>query len=588
MLRSRFLWQLCGAIAAIILVSTLVFSFVASNQVQRDARDNIRESLHVQATLLSHLLMPALKRGSTLSIAQVDAIAGDTRSRITAIDPAGRVLADNREEAVRMDNHGNRPEILEARKSGVGVSERFSHTIRQNMLYVAVKVENDGAHMGYLRVALPLETVDDQLHALRNKIFVSGAIIAGVFLLVGFLLARQFTLPVSRMTEGATRIARGDYDLRLPEDRRDEIGDLSVALNELARDTKRRIDDLTSSRNQLAAILSGLTEGVIAVDLDQRIVHINDSATRMLRVSGRDAVGSPLWEVVSANEIRQAIDTCLSQLITVNATVKVDDKTLDLSVLLLRSDDWRSATGAIVVLQDVTEMLRLEQVRTDFVANASHELKTPISAIRGMVETILDDPEMTEDVRRQFIERINAQASRLDNIVQDLIHLSRFDTHARKMSVSTLDLGFLIRQVYSSCKEDARAKGIELGIDVPDRTIEVEGEQEALGQMLSNLIDNAIKYSRENGRVEVRLRTLGRMAVIEVEDDGIGIADDEQQRIFERFYRVDRARSREQGGTGLGLAIVKHIAQGHEGSVAVTSRLHEGSVFSVRLPLANS
>lgn len=587
MLRSRFLWQLSGALASIILVSTLVFAAIASSQVQTDARNTIRESLQIQASMLRQLLLPTLKQDKLITSENLARIAGGAGNRITLIDADGVVLADNREEARVMDNHGHRPEVLQARTNGVGMSERFSHTIQQNMLYVALRVDEQGQEIGFVRVSVPLAIVDRQLSSLRNQIFVSGAVIAGFFLIVGFFLARRFTLPITRMIGGAASIAQGDYDLRLPEGHRDEIGELAVALNALARGTKERIDALTSNRNQLAAVLSGLTEGVIAVDLDQKIVHINDSARHMLHLNGRDVIDALLWEVVRVSEICQAVDTCLAELITVNATVKVDVRTFDVSVVLLRNENWTTAAGAIIVLQDITEMLRLEQVRSDFVANASHELKTPISAIRGFVETILDDPEMPEDVRNRFVSRIKSQASRLDHIVQDLIHLSRFDTHARKMSVTRIDLGFLLRQIYQARYDDATELGIDLQIDLPEKMIEVDGEQEALEQMVMNLVDNAIKYSRTDGEVVLRLRILGQMAVIEVEDNGIGIPLDEQQRIFERFYRVDRARSREKGGTGLGLAIVKHIAQSHKGSVMLESQMNKGSVFSVRLPLAS-
>ncbi|MCB1691924.1 MAG: HAMP domain-containing protein [Pseudomonadales bacterium] len=587
MLRSRFLWQLCGSLGAIILVSTLVFGSLATTQVQRDARNTIRESLRTQASILVQLLLPNLLSDRKITSEQLLLITGGADNRITLIDADGVVLADNREEPSLMDNHSQRPEVLQALADGIGSSERFSHTIQQNMLYVALRVDHEGRHVGFVRVAVPLRIVERQLAALRNQIFVSGSVIAFLFLVVGFFLARQFTIPITRMTEVASRIAQGNYDLRLPEQRGDELGRLAHAMNELARGTEERIEALTDSRNQLSAVLSGLTEGVIAVDLDQRILHINDSAREMLKLDGRSVINSPLWDVVSVQDIPQAVETCLSELITVNSTIKVDRKTLDVSAVVLRDQDWTSAAGAIIVLQDITEMLRLEQVRSDFVANASHELKTPISAIRGFVETILDDPNMPDEVRQRFIDRIRSQATRLDNIVQDLIHLSRFDTHARKMSVSRIELSFLLRQVYEAKSEDALDVGVSFKLDLVDRDVEVEGEQEALDQMVTNLVDNAIKYTQADGNVILRLRTLGRMAVIEVEDSGIGIPEEEQQRIFERFYRVDRARSREQGGTGLGLAIVKHVAQSHKGSVMVTSQVNKGSVFTVRLPLAS-
>jgi two-component system phosphate regulon sensor histidine kinase PhoR len=587
MLRSRFLWQLCGALAAIILVSTLVFAFVASSQVQTDARNTIRASLVTQAAVLRQLLLPNLLLDEAISTGELAAITGDPGQRITLIDARGVVLADSREDPEVMDNHGRRPEIVDALASGMGQSERFSHTLQQNMLYVALRVDGESGPLGYVRLAVPLESVDRQLAALRNQIFISGAAIAGIFLVVGFFFARRFTIPVTRMTEGAASIARGHYDLRLPEGRGDEIGELAVALNALARGTEERIDALTGSRNQLAAILSGLTEGVIAVDLEQKILHINDAARQMLDLQHRELAGVPLWEVVRASEICRVVDACLSELATVNGTAMTGGRTLDASCVLLRGEGGPGAAGAIVVLQDVTEMRHLEQVRSDFVANASHELKTPISAIRGFVETIVDDPDMTDDVLHQFVERIGSQAKRLDNIVQDLIHLSRFDTHQRDITLSRVDVGSLLERVYRQESDDAREAGVDFRLDLPDEPVEVEGEQQALVQMVTNLVDNAIKYSKAAGEVVLRLRAAGQTAVIEVEDNGIGIPAEEQQRIFERFYRVDRARSREKGGTGLGLAIVKHIAQSHNGSVTVDSRVDKGSLFTVRLPLAS-
>lgn len=585
MLRSRILWQLCGALAGIILVSTLVFALIATSQLQSGARHNIEDSLRVQASMLRPLLMPYLVKQHVLSRQRLTDLTDGESNRVTLIDAKGQVLGDNRHEAASMDNHGSRPEVLKARNEGTGMAERYSHTLSQRMLYFALRIDQSERILGYVRVSVPLDAVDRQMTVVRNRIFASGALIAGLFLIAGYLIARQITMPVSRMIVAAASIAEGDYDLRLPESRRDEIGQLAVALNSLARGTEERISALVSNRNQIAAVLSGLSEGVIAVDLDQKIVHINDSARHMLHLGQLDLVGSLLWEVVRVSEINRALDTCLSELITVDTIVKVGTRTIDGTIVLLRNEHGTAAAGAIIVLQDITEMLRLEQVRSDFVANASHELKTPISAIRGLVETISDDPEMEEEIRGSFIERIKNQAMRLDHIVQDLIRLSRFDTHARKMPVSRINLALLLKKVYLAHYDDAEQAGLRLRLGVPEPLIEVVGEAEALEQMITNLVDNAIKYSKPEGEVILRLRILSQMAVIEIQDNGIGIPENEQQRIFERFYRVDRARSREKGGTGLGLSIVKHIAQSHKGSVMVDSQMNKGSVFTVRLPL---
>lgn len=255
-------------------------------------------------------------------------------------------------------------------------------------------------------------------------------------------------------------------------------------------------------------------------------------------------------------------------------------------MVLMRSSKTHGQNGAIIVLDDVTDMLHLQKIRTDFVANASHELKTPIAAIRGFAETIIDDPDMDLDTQSHFMNRIRSQAARLDNIVQDLLALSRFDNDSRPRSVSSLDLASLIRQVYQAKSGDAADVKVDLEIELPDERLMVQGEHGALDQMISNLVDNAIKYSDSGkGKVQVRLTKQGDMAVIEVQDNGIGIPEEEQQRIFERFYRVDRARSRDQGGTGLGLSIVKHVALAHKGSVSVQSVPNDHTIFSVRIPV---
>ncbi len=586
MLRSKFLWQLYTTLGAVVMASTVVFGSLTLAQLQSDTRTNTEESLTRQAVILSHYLLPYLEAGDLITQAQLTSLVEGSVARVTVIDAEGVVIADNRQEPGVMENHRERPEVLQATSEGFGVSERFSTTIGENMLYVALRVQTDQAYIGFIRVAIPLADLDAQYAVIRNRLMFSASVIVAVLLGIGFLAARRISRPLAQITEGASLIAAGRYDYRLPKRSDDEIGRLSSTLNELARQTEERIKDLMHSRNQLEAILSGLTEGVIAVDVNQKIVHINESAGRMLQLQSNVAILSPLGDVVRVNEILQAVDTCLSELISVNATVKVRDSSLDVLVTVLRNDDWESAEGAIVVIEDITEMLRLEQVRSDFIANASHELQTPISAIRGFVETIIDDDQMPDDIAKRFIGRIRSQSVRLDTIVKDLIHLSRFDTYTARTEFSTLDLGVLLRQIHQSKLEDASDADLSFHSDICDTTVEVNGEIKALDQMVVNLVDNAFKYTPSGGVVTLRLYTLGQMGVVEVEDNGIGIPEDERQRIFERFYRVDRGRSREQGGTGLGLSIVKHIAQSHHGSVDLVSEVDKGSTFRVNIPVA--
>ncbi|MCB1646987.1 MAG: HAMP domain-containing protein [Pseudomonadales bacterium] len=585
-LKSRFLWQLYGAFGLMMLICIVMFGFVSSSQMEEDARLHIREGLNSQATMLQFIMKPYLVRNEVFDIHGVGHLGDDPDTRITLINPQGLVLADNREDPSHMNNHARRPEILAAMKAGMGASERYSETVGFNMLYLARRVEENDALLGYVRVALPLASVERQLQSLREKLILSACVITLVFLAIGFVISRAVTSPIIDMTRVASRIARGEFNLRVPSLRQDEIGLLAKALNDLAEGAERRIEQVTHSHDQISAVLSGLAEGVIAVDTDQRIIHINAAARDMLRLENRDMSGLPLWEVVRISEICQVVDHCMTELKGTSTTIRQGKTSLDFSVVLMKGNEKRGQNGAIIVLEDVTDMLHLQQIRTDFVANASHELKTPIAAIRGFVETIIDDPAMDSETRQRFLDRIRSQSARLDNIVQDLLALSRFDNDSRPRSLSSVDLVSLVSQVCSTRQSDAQDAGVTLTTDLPEQRLEIDGEYGALDQMISNLVENAIKYSDPaTGRVEVRMFQQDDLVLIQVEDNGIGIPAEEQQRIFERFYRVDRARSRDLGGTGLGLSIVKHVALAHKGAVEVQSSPQEGTVFTVRLPL---
>ncbi len=585
MLNSRFLWHVWGVLGFTLIISTMVFGFFVADQVERDALNRIEQTMLNQALALSPAMTQYLKNNETLPQEDLVRMTPGITARITLIDAQGQVLADNKSSPDMMDNHLNRPEVIESSTRSYGVSLRYSDTLEQSMFYLAVPMRSDTGDRGFLRLALPLTSIDEQMDALQNRIFLSAGTVGVLFLFIGYFLAYRVTNPIARMTEIARNVARGDYHLRLPVDRGDEIGELAVVINELAHGAQGRIEELTHNRNQLAAVLAGLTEGVVAFDHSQRVLHINDAALNMLGLRVEQILDQPFEQIPTTREIRQIVKTCVSEKTNVVSTINVGDRTFESTCVQL-DVGFQGETGGILVLEDTTERRHLEKVRSDFVANASHELKTPISAIRGLVETIIDDPKMPEDVFSRFMERIRQQTIRLDRIVQDLLHLSRFDSSDRQKSVARVDLGSVIRQVFQSKTYDATDAGVELELDLQVDNLVVDGEAEALNQLVVNLVDNSIKYTGDSGRVVLRLGKVGSMASIEVEDNGIGIAKDETQRIFERFYRVDRARSRDIGGTGLGLSIVKHIAQAHQGSVSVDSQIGQGTTFYVQIPLA--
>lgn len=582
---SRFLWQVWGVLGITLLISTFVFGFFVVDEVERDAFNRIENSLHEQALALSPLMTNLLEDNRLLAPEEINRLVPGVIARITLADSEGRVIIDNQRDPSSMDNHGNRPEIVASQASSYGVATRYSQTLNLTMVYLAIRLNGNNEKTGYLRLAVPLTSIDEQLSNLQRRIFASAVTVGFLFLLIGYLLASRVTNPIEKMTTVARDISRGQFHLRLPADRIDEIGQLAVVINDLALGAQQRIDELTRHSNQLVAVLEGLNEGVIAFDVHQKVLHVNYAALTMLSLKEDQIAGMNFNEVNIAREIKQSVGNCVTEHTNVVSTIIVGEQTLECSCVWLDAGFGEDA-GGILVLEDVTERLHLEKVRSDFVANASHELKTPISAIRGLSETIIDDPSMSGEDLGRFIERIRQQSIRLELIVKDLLHLSRFDSSNRDSNQSRINLSELMADVFKDNIENAREGGVSFNLDIQNESVEIFGEAQAMDQLMTNLVDNAIKYTGEGGKVTVHLKRVGQMASIEVEDSGIGISREETQRIFERFYRVDRARSGDIGGTGLGLAIVKHIAQAHNGNVTVNSQLGKGTTFSVQIPLA--
>ena len=585
LLSSRILWQLWAFLGGVVIVSMIVTGWTILDQFEKDARDTLKAALKNQAITLQQFAIPHIRKNTLVTDKDLRKFTLGIDYKVTLINAEGKVLADNRESAYLMNDHSKRPEILEAQANGFGTSERFNQTTKQNMLYAALMIDQDTK--GFIRLAIPIKKINNQLKQLRSQILMNTIIITVIFLIISFFIARKIIRPLVEITNNAEQIALGRYGLRLSSGRNDEIGKLSVAMNKLASETEARIQDLTSSRNQLATVLAGLTEGVIAVDMNCSIMHINDSAQNMLKIDAQYSRANRLHDLPQIMDLAHSSENCLQEGIKVHISIKVDQRNIDALVAPLHGLD-NQPIGAIIVLQDITEVLHLEKVRSDFVANASHELKTPISAIRGLVETVIDDSRMARDTLDTFLNRIKNQTIRLDTIVQDLIRLSRFDAQETNNKNDDVNLCELLRQAHKAKLEDAADYNVNLTLDLPPEPIFVKGEREALEQMVSNLLENGIKYSGDNGRVQLQLNKLGQIAKIKVSDDGIGIPLGEQERVFERFYRVDRGRSRQQGGTGLGLSIVKHIVNAHHGEVRIDSELDKGTTFEVRIPAHNS
>lgn len=402
------------------------------------------------------------------------------------------------------------------------------------------------------------------------------------------IFALRFSGSVAAAEAALGRVSQGDFEGRIPVEHRDLIEPVPSAVDAMQRYLQTRFAELQANRDQLRTVLDSMVEGVVAVDSAQRVLLLNDAACRLFRIQDPGAVGRPLWELVRSPQLHEWVAAALKTSEPVGGEFELiapAPRTLSVRVASLPAD---AAPGAIVVASDISQLRRLESVRQEFVANASHELKTPLASIKACVETLLDGALDDVEVRVRFLQTISEQSERLDRLVRDLLSLTRIESEGMKTDLHSVPLADIVTVCHERHRQNAERQRMQLVTQPPAEPIIVLGDEEALEQILDNLVDNAIKYTNEGGTVTIRWQLHEGGCLLEVEDTGIGIPQSHLPRIFERFYRVDKARSRELGGTGLGLSIVKHLVQAVGGSISVNSRLGKGTLFGVQLRLPES
>ncbi len=588
--KSRLLWKLYSIFVVIILLSAVIVGSLTGAYIKRKTLNEVKEILTVRATFLNELSTRYLQTENFVQLQVAVKLLGlKTATRLTVIDFDGVVVADSDKEPKAMDNHIRRPEVKEALLYAFGVATRFSNTLKTEMMYLAQVVRADQKVLGYARVSLPLTAIDQRISESRKAIIFGIGVVAFVTLFFGFFLAQHFIKPLLSMTRMAQAMAAGDFSQRLTLKRKDEIGSLARTFNVMAEKSEQRIATINLDRGKLNAILSAMGEGVIAVDCEESVIHINEAAALILDTETGKSLGKPIWEVTRLQDLCQILTDVSLTSEEIKRSMKISygtrERIIEMHAVPLKGSAEKIA-GAMVVLLDVSELRHLETVRRDFVTNASHELKTPITAIRALVETVIDDFEdMEKGTQLSFLNKINNQSLRLTAITVDLMALSRFELRDDWGVKMPVDLGRTIDDSYMSLMPSLEEKSLHIEISKPEQAIEISSDQESLDQAVTNLLDNAIKYTPVGGSIWVRLMESAGEAIIEIEDTGIGIEPDDQERIFERFYRVDKARSRELGGTGLGLAIVRHIVMAHNGRIEVESLPGSGSTFRICLPI---
>ncbi len=510
-------------------------------------------------------------------------------ARVTVMDASGQVLGDSTLDKDSMANHANRPEIKKAMSGETGQTLRYSTSLGQRMYYFAVPVKSENRVIGVVRVAVPWSEIEAGQNHL--KLIIGSAVLVALILMVIVVSSFISTIvvPLQEMNKVAQEIAEGKLDTALNVNSNDEIGALSWSLNYMAHQLRDTIRQITEERNKIKAILASMNDGVIAIDRNGDILLINPAVERMFNIKAGESIGKGVIEVIRNFDLEKLLHESLGSEESITRELQFfipEPKSFRVSTAPLTNET--GAVGVVAVMRDITAFREVERMKTDFVANVSHELKTPLTSIKGFVETLMDGALEEPETARYFLEIINDETDRLNRLINDLLSLSRIEAKHVGTRRLPLNLDKLIMNTVSILSPQANEKNQALNVDIKAPLSVVLADEDMIGQLMINLLDNAIKYTPEGGRIDIKAENWHDEVKVAIVDTGIGIPRESIPRLFERFYRVDKARSRELGGTGLGLAIVKHILEVHNGRIEVESRLGQGSTFSFYLPVAGS
>ncbi|MCU0638555.1 MAG: ATP-binding protein [Candidatus Krumholzibacteria bacterium] len=591
MKKLRIIWHLFPWYILIIFASLFAVSWFVSRYTRDFHRENIGRNLESMARLVDFDLESGL-RG--ISNSRMDSICVELHARsgirVTVVGKDGRVAGDSLEESAEMENHGDRPEIIKALSGGTGVSERVSGTLKRPFLYVAVPLYDQDGLAGAVRTSISMADLNAELRRIQTRIIMTGAAVAILSVLVSILISRRISAPLNEMKKGISHFAGDDLEYRIPVYGLAEVGDLAGVINEMASRLQDRIDTVELQRSEQEAVFAAMPGGILVVDDEERIVRMNPGASGLIGLSGAEAAGKMIQEAVRNLQLQKFVARTLRSEEPIEADLTLRSESGDVFIqahgVKLRSDNGNRGKGAVIVLNDVTRIKRLENVRREFVANVSHELRTPITAIKGFVETLMDGGIDSPGEAKKFLGIIDRQADRMNGIVRDLLILAQVEREgeAGDIRFEKGNIRKILEEARLITSPQAAERRIIVSVDC-DEKLEARVNSALLEQAVINLVENAIKYSDEGGLVRINASVENGFLEVDVIDQGCGIAPENLPRIFERFFRIDKARSRKLGGTGLGLSIVKHIAAVHGGSVHAESEPGRGSAFRLRIPV---
>jgi two-component system phosphate regulon sensor histidine kinase PhoR len=584
-LRNRIFFKLLAAFVLVIAAATVTFDF----SVHHAWKDSLLQQIELNLRQKTQMFANHVNGAGSLSAADQKQVVGSDQlqrlrsivvedgraagARATIIDSQGKVLADSEADPASMENHGQRSEFVAALKGGVGADTRRSRTVGIPFLYVAAPVAG-----GAVRLAYPLSDVEAALTRVRRHLLLGSLLAFVVALVISGIAAQSTARRLHRIVRFADRVAAGDLTARIDEPSGDEIGQVATSLDKTARHLEESFAALQTSQRQLETLLNSMQDAVIAVSADNRVQWANQTMDKLVPQHTRK--NAPVVETVRDPDFLNAVRGAnqARKVFTARAASILPGRTFDVTAAPMPGG------GAVAVLRDLTETERVEKTRRDFIANVSHELRTPLTSIQGYTETLLDSsPENNHS--RDFLEIIRKSALRMSRLTEDLLTLARVESGEQRFDIQASVPADLLQEAVQSFREIARAQNIELKVE-DGASAQVGADPEAIHQVFSNLVDNALKYAQSGGRVVLGARPVTEGVEFYVQDFGPGIPSEHLPRLFERFYRVDKARSRESGGTGLGLAIAKHIVLAHRGTIRAQSELNHGSTFLFTLPLA--
>jgi two-component system, OmpR family, phosphate regulon sensor histidine kinase PhoR len=588
--RPNLFWKLALTFLALLLSVLVAVDFFA----ERSLRSDYERTGFNQLIAIAHIAQARPPQFSQLPVSSPQNLAAlhswvaeiaASGARITVIANDGLVLADSQSDPSTMENHADRPEIRDAFAKGDGRSIRRSVTIGRDLLYYAVRQDISAGPPVVLRFALPVEAVDEVLRSFRRSLKLASLIILLLASGAALLISRAFSDRVERLMEFSRRVAKGDFRPLFADPTGDALDKLAVSLSETAVLLDHTIRTLKDERNLSAAILGSMVEGVVVVDAADRVVFSNAGFAEILGLDLPPKIGSALVESVRQTELIEAVRKVLSGEPAVRAEIVTGTLRQRFFAATATAVRGGEKSGAVLVLHDITDLRKLERVRRDFVANVSHEFKTPLTAIQGFAETLLAGAVDDAENRGRFLGIILEHSRRLARLTDDLLKLSKMDADRLEIEIRRLGVSQLMESCLETAQRRAAEKEIRISVNFPRQMPDIAGDRRLLTEVLQNLLDNAIQYTQPGGQIMVSVETNSHEAVISVADTGIGIPRADQPRIFERFYRVDVARSREVGGTGLGLAIAKHLVEIHGGRIWVESEVGQGSQFHFTVPL---